>query len=75
MDEIRKFNYIERSNRRIYAAMVSKLDESIGRIFKALKENDMLENSIILFFSDNGAPSVGLHANYGSNVPLRGVRT
>lgn len=59
-DEISKFNYIENKKRRIYAAMVSKLDESVGRVVKALSDNDMLDNSIILFLSDNGSPVVGM---------------
>lgn len=58
-EEIEKFKYIQNTDRRSYAAMVSKLDESVGRIVKALEEFDMLENSIILFFTDNGAPVIG----------------
>ena len=54
--------------------MVSKLDSSVGEIVKALKNNSMLEDSIIVFISDNGAPSTGLMRNYGSNWPLKGVR-
>lgn len=64
-DEIDKFDYIQNPDRRTYAAMVSKLDKSVGRIVKTLNDNDMLENSIILFFSDNGAPVIG-EFNYQS---------
>lgn len=53
--------------------MVSKLDQSIGTILKALDDNDMLKNSIIVFVSDNGAPSIGEYNNWGSNYPWRGV--
>lgn len=60
-DEIDKFKYIQDNNRRIYAAMVSKLDESVGKVVEALERNKMLENSIILFMSDNGAPLEGEH--------------
>ena len=55
-EEIDKFEYIRDKNRRIYAAMISKLDESVGKVVEALDKNKMLENSIILFMSDNGSP-------------------
>ncbi|GAB0096049.1 hypothetical protein DMENIID0001_115000 [Sergentomyia squamirostris] len=47
VNEIRKFGYIEDPERRIYAAMVSILDKSVGQIVFALKESNLLENSII----------------------------
>lgn len=53
--------------------MVSKMDESVGRVVEALREKRMLNNSIIVFISDNGAPSVDIFQNWGSNYPLRGV--
>lgn len=71
--EINKFSYIRDKNRRIYAAMVTKLDESVGKIVEALERNKMLENSIILFMSDNGAPIEGIYSNSGSNFPFKGV--
>lgn len=73
-DEIDKFDYIQNEKRRIYAAMVSKLDEGVGKVVKALDRNKMLDNSIILFFSDNGAPILGEHANSGSNFPFKGQK-
>ncbi|KAL4103622.1 hypothetical protein QTP88_018981 [Uroleucon formosanum] len=83
--EINKFNHILDPNRRIYAAMVSKLDESVGRVVEALSEKKMLQNTIIVFMSDNGSPSfdnsgrgfrpdVGVTANWGSNFPYRGIK-
>lgn len=52
----------EQSNKRrdmeIYAAMVDYMDEQIGRILQWLKENGELENTLIVFFSDNGANGV-----------------
>ena len=53
--------------------MVSKLDESVGRVVQALQRRHMLENSIIVFLSDNGAPTRGRSPNWGSNWPLKGV--
>ncbi|XP_014470861.1 PREDICTED: arylsulfatase B-like [Dinoponera quadriceps] len=73
-EEIKKFSYIINSNRRIYAAMVSKLDQSVGQVVEALKNRGMLDNSIILFMSDNGAPTNGVMYNAGSNYPFRGIK-
>lgn len=64
--------------------MVSKLDESVGRVVQALEAKKMLHNTIIVLMSDNGSPSydnsgrnfppnVGISANWGSNFPYRGV--
>jgi arylsulfatase B len=53
--------------------MISKLDESVGKVVEALKEKNILNDTIILFYSDNGAPSEGLFDNSGSNHPLKGV--
>lgn len=39
----------------IYAAMVEIMDKNIGRFIEAMKKNGQLDNSIILFMSDNGA--------------------
>jgi arylsulfatase len=44
----------------VYAAMVEYMDMSIGRLFDYLKENGLYENTLIVFFSDNGAN--GAHA-------------
>lgn len=59
VEEINKFKYIHDKKRRTYAAMVSKLDESVGKVVEALEYNKMLDNTIILFMSDNGAPIEG----------------
>ncbi len=47
-----------------YAAMLSTLDESIGRVRSALEANDLAENTVVIFLSDQGG--------YFSNAPLRG---
>ncbi|XP_066993734.2 arylsulfatase B [Anabrus simplex] len=71
---IDRFRYIKEPNRRTYAAMVAKLDESVGRVVRALQKRGMLQDSIIVFLADNGAPTVGIYPNWGSNYPFRGVK-
>lgn len=55
--------------------MVSRLDDSVGRIVHALGDKGMLRDSLILFLTDNGAAPIGRFRNWGSNYPLRGVST
>ncbi|SIO29969.1 arylsulfatase [Singulisphaera sp. GP187] len=38
----------------IYAAMVEHMDSAIGRVVASLKEHGQLDNTLILFLSDNG---------------------
>ena len=52
--------------------MLYKLDESMGRIVKALNNANMLKNTIIIFTTDNGGPAAGFDLNAASNWPLRG---
>ncbi len=39
----------------VRAAMVDRMDQGIGRIIKTLRETGELDNTLILFLSDNGA--------------------
>ena len=55
----------------VYAAMVEAMDEAVGEILDALDASGQAENTIVVFFSDNG----GLSTSEGhptSNLPLRG---
>ncbi len=38
----------------VYAAMVDRMDQGIGRIVDTLKQNGQFENTLILFLADNG---------------------
>ncbi|MFZ1236129.1 MAG: arylsulfatase [Prevotella sp.] len=39
----------------VHAAMVDRMDRGIGQVIAALKKNGMLDNTLVLFMSDNGA--------------------
>ena len=45
--------------RATYAAMISYLDEQVGQLISFLKENDLWENTLIVFSSDNGPTYTG----------------
>ena len=54
-----------KGNRQKLAGMLVAVDEAIGQIEAALKQAGRLENTLIVFSSDNGGPSPG------DNTPLR----
>ena len=41
----------------VYAAMIDRLDQNIGRLLKTLESQGTLDNTLILFTSDNGGSS------------------
>jgi arylsulfatase A-like enzyme len=63
-------NHIPDHCSRVYAAMIVSLDRAIGKILQTLTDLNLLDNTIVIFTSDNGAP------NYISqpqlNQPFRG---
>ncbi len=71
-----------------YAAYTSHMDHAVGRLIETLKRIDQIHNTIVVFTSDNGAPTgncdkdtaryPGHHESMpraGSNHPLRGQKT
>lgn len=38
----------------VHAAMVDRMDQEIGRVIETLRKNGQLDNTLILFMSDNG---------------------
>ncbi|KAF6199346.1 hypothetical protein GE061_007372 [Apolygus lucorum] len=73
-EAIDMFSSVRPLKKRIYTAMVWELDQSIGRLVAALKRQNMLQDSIIAFVSDNGAPTTGLYRNGGNNWPFKGEK-
>ena len=55
-------------HRHTYAAMITDLDTQVGRIVTALKQMDMLDNTLIVFSSDNGGATSALFAT-GARSP------
>jgi arylsulfatase A-like enzyme len=70
-----RFSNIADTQRRTYAAMLSAMDDHIGKTLAALREEGLEENTLIIFFNDNGGPTmIGTTINGSSNAPLRGSK-
>ncbi len=55
-DEDRYASTIKDPTRRTYAAMITSLDDQVGRIVATLDNKGLRENTLIIFSSDNGGP-------------------
>ncbi len=72
---LEKFASISDTRRRTYAAMMSAMDDAVGRVLETLRSNGLEENTLIFFFSDNGGPTMkGTTINGSINAPLRGSK-
>lgn len=57
----KKFSFIKDKRRQTYAAMVTSLDESVGAVKQALADKGMLQDSVIIFTTDNGGAPYGFN--------------
>ena len=55
----------------LYAAMVRSMDENVGMVLKAIREQGLSEQTIVIFTSDNGGLSTTSSGGPTSVVPLR----
>ncbi|MBT8044057.1 MAG: sulfatase-like hydrolase/transferase, partial [Verrucomicrobiae bacterium] len=70
-EDIARFKHIKDKKRRIYAAMQHCLDENIGKLVAHLKIKGQLDNTLIVFLSDNGGPTTD---NASVNAPFNGQK-
>lgn len=67
---LRRNAHIAAPDRRTYAAMMSAMDDAVGRVLQALRETNLDRDTLVFFLSDNGGPK----DNASSNRPLRGTK-
>jgi len=65
-----RFSHIADTGRRSYAAMMTSLDDGVGALVDALKEQNIYDNTLIIFINDNGAAT----NNSANNGNLRGLK-
>ena len=70
-----RFPNIADPRRRTYAAMMSAMDDAIGRTLAAVRDQKLEENTLVIFLNDNGGPTMPTTTvNGSSNGPLRGSK-
>lgn len=65
------FASIKNPRRRAFAGMLDAMDQNVGRILAALRELDLEKNTLVVFLSDNGGPTLQTSSR---NDPLRGYK-
>lgn len=63
-----RYSGVKDKKRKLYSAMVTALDSTVGDVVNSLKTNGLWENTVLVFTSDNGAQTMA----GGSNLPYRG---
>lgn len=66
-----RFAHIEDIHRRVFAAMLGNMDDSVGAVLEVLRQEELEKRTIVFFLSDNGGPTRELTS---SNAPLRGEK-
>jgi arylsulfatase A-like enzyme len=69
-----RFASIGQQERKLYAGMLSAMDDAVGRVLKAVKGAGQEENTLIFFLSDNGGPMTKMGFNGSNNGVLRGQK-
>ena len=66
-----RFKNITAEKRQLFAAMMSAMDDAVGKILGKVREMGEEEDTLVFFLSDNGGPTRQTTSN---NLPLRGFK-
>ncbi len=67
----KRFPHIKNESRRIYAGMISAVDDAVGAVLAKLREEGLEETTLVIFASDNGAQET-FDIGHVANLPLIG---
>lgn len=79
---LEQYKDIEDVHRRTACGMISSVDDAVGEVMSRLAESGLAENTVVVFFSDNGAPEyssqnvtpIKVGENASSNGRLSGCK-
>lgn len=66
-----RFPALTDKKRKTYAGMLSALDDAVGKVMSKVRELGQEENTLVMFYSDNGGPT---RETSSRNDPLRGFK-
>lgn len=66
-----RFASITDPKRKLFAAMLSAMDDAVGRVLGTVRELGQEENTLVFFIADNGGPT---QSTTSGNGPLRGFK-
>jgi len=67
-EDLAQLAHIEKLRRRKYAGLVKSLDDNVGKVLAALRDNGLADNTLVVFTNDNG----GQTQTGANNGKLRG---
>jgi arylsulfatase A-like enzyme len=70
-EDVDRFQSEPDIQRRIFLAMLARLDTSVGQILERLEHAGLTDDTLVVFLSDNGGPTRELTSR---NLPLRGEK-
>lgn len=70
-EHLKRFASIADERRRKYAGLVAAMDDAVGAVLDKLHAAQLAEQTLVIFLSDNGGPSV----TGSTNTPLNGEKT
>ena len=72
--DLAKFADVKDEKRRSYLAMLSRMDDGVGKVLAKLKDAKLDPETLVFFISDNGGPTNKFSPNGSVNDPLRGSK-
>jgi arylsulfatase A-like enzyme len=68
---LERFPNIADKKRKTFCAMLSAVDDAVGKVMAKLRDAGLEKNTLVIFLSDNGGPTA---STTSSNGPLRGFK-